>query len=107
MEPLWSPVVAAGGNRSQIARLRKSPNQAKTIAVGCDRLPGIPGTSVRLRSRVFGRFRLLRGFRASGFPRVPALPASLLDGTEGVDGSSLEEGFDRKTLQIGMLCCLP
>jgi hypothetical protein len=39
MEPLWSPVVATGGNRSQIARAGKPPKQAKTVAVGCDRLP--------------------------------------------------------------------
>ena len=33
-----------------------------------------------------------RGFRARGFPAVPAVPASLLDGKEGVDGSSPSEG---------------
>jgi hypothetical protein len=35
----------------------------------------------------------LRGFRAGGFPAVPSPPASLLDGKEGVSGSSPEEGF--------------
>jgi hypothetical protein len=35
----------------------------------------------------------LRGFRARGFPGVPALPSPLLDGKEGVDGSSPSEGF--------------
>jgi hypothetical protein len=39
MEPLWSPVVATGGNRSQIAQAREPPNQAKTVAVDCDQLP--------------------------------------------------------------------
>src|SRR6266545_1714094 len=39
MEPLWSPVVATGGNRSQIARPRKRLNQAKTVAAGRDQLP--------------------------------------------------------------------
>src|SRR6266566_2448803 len=39
MEPLWSPVVATGRNRSQIARAEKPGKQAKTVAVGCDRLP--------------------------------------------------------------------
>src|SRR5205823_8859026 len=34
----------------------------------------------------------LRDFRARGFPAVPAVPASLLDGKEGVDGSSPSEG---------------
>ena len=46
----------------------------------------------------------LRGFRARGFPAVPAVPASSLDGKEGVSGSSPEEGL--KYLQIGMFCCL-
>jgi hypothetical protein len=52
MEPLWSPVVAIGGNRSQIASTRKRPKQAETVAVGCDRLPqaahgkeGVDGSS--------------------------------------------------------------
>jgi hypothetical protein len=39
MEPLWSPVVATGGNRSQIGHVDKPPKQAKTVAVRCDRLP--------------------------------------------------------------------
>ena len=30
---------------------------------------------------------------ARGFPALPAVPASLLDGKEGVSGSSPEEGF--------------
>jgi hypothetical protein len=38
MEPLWSPVVATGGNRSQIASLDKRPKQAKTVAVRCGQL---------------------------------------------------------------------
>jgi SnoaL-like domain len=36
MEPLWSPVVAIGGNRSQIALACNRRNQAKTVAVSCD-----------------------------------------------------------------------
>jgi len=39
MEPLWSPVVATGGNQRQIGRGRKRRKQAKTVAVLCDRLP--------------------------------------------------------------------
>src|SRR5919198_2318428 len=39
MEPLWSPVVATGGNQSQIGLARKPRKQAKTAAVGCHRLP--------------------------------------------------------------------
>jgi hypothetical protein len=46
------PVVATGGNRSQIQQPPKVPKQAKTVAVGCDRLPiaahgkeGVDGSS--------------------------------------------------------------
>src|SRR5919198_4725040 len=52
MEPLWSPVVATGGNRSQITEPQKRQKQAKTVAVGCHRLPrgshgkeGVDGSS--------------------------------------------------------------
>src|SRR5215210_6921161 len=38
MEPLWSPVVATGGNWRQTGRGRNRQKQAKTVAVGCDRL---------------------------------------------------------------------
>ena len=34
-------------------------------------------------------------FRARDFPALPAVPASLLDGKEGVDGSSPSEGFSK------------
>ena len=39
MEPLWSPVVANGGNRSQIEQAQKPRKQPETVAVGCDPLP--------------------------------------------------------------------
>jgi hypothetical protein len=39
MEPLWSPVVATGGNQWQIDRRESRKKQAKTVAVGCDQLP--------------------------------------------------------------------
>src|SRR5438309_10666885 len=39
MEPLWSPVVANRGNQRQIGCARKRRKQAKTVALGCDRLP--------------------------------------------------------------------
>src|SRR5919201_5466604 len=52
MEPLWSPVVATGGNQWQIESPRKRQKQAETVAVGCDRLPigahgkeGVSGSS--------------------------------------------------------------
>jgi hypothetical protein len=52
MEPLWSPAVATGGNRSQIAGRENGLNRPKTVAVGCHRLPprlhgkeGVDGSS--------------------------------------------------------------
>src|SRR5215217_2781323 len=52
MEPLWSPVVATGGNRAQIAPAEERLKQAETVAVGCNRLPegahgkeGVDGSS--------------------------------------------------------------
>jgi hypothetical protein len=38
MEPLWSPVVATGGNHSQISLTQMARKQAKTVAGGCDQL---------------------------------------------------------------------
>jgi hypothetical protein len=38
MEPLWSPVVATGGNRSQIGKHEKPQKQARTVAMGCEGL---------------------------------------------------------------------
>jgi hypothetical protein len=37
MEPLWSPVVATGGNQWQIAKARNPWKQAKSVATGRDR----------------------------------------------------------------------
>src|SRR5437667_11104158 len=55
MEPLWSPVVATGGNQRQIRSARNPPKQAKSVAVGCHRLPekfhGKEGSTVRVRQR--------------------------------------------------------
>jgi hypothetical protein len=39
MEPLWSPVVAKGGNQRQIGGTGKPRKQAKSIATRCHRLP--------------------------------------------------------------------
>jgi hypothetical protein len=39
MEPLWGPVVASGGNPSQIAHPRNPRDHAKAVAVSCDPLP--------------------------------------------------------------------
>src|SRR6476661_9260151 len=52
MEPLWSPVVATGGNQRQIEATRKPRKNAKSVATDCDRLPetfhgkeGVDGSS--------------------------------------------------------------
>jgi hypothetical protein len=52
MEPLWSPVVATGGNQWQIGVTRKPQKQAKSVATSCHRLPetfhgkeGVDGSS--------------------------------------------------------------
>jgi hypothetical protein len=52
MEPLWSPVVATGGNRRQIEESPRAQKQAKTVATGCHPLPekfhgkeGVSGSS--------------------------------------------------------------
>jgi hypothetical protein len=52
MEPLWSPVVATGGNQGQIGWPSKPQKQAKSVAAGCHRLPatfhgkeGVDGSS--------------------------------------------------------------
>src|SRR5437879_1340919 len=66
MEPLWSPVVATGGRRSQIEQARGPPKQAKTVAVGCDQLPfgahgkeGVDGSSPSEGSAKAPQTRLL------------------------------------------------
>ena len=52
MEPLWSPVVATGGNQRQIDRTPKARKQGETVATSCQRLPekfhgkeGVDGSS--------------------------------------------------------------
>jgi hypothetical protein len=37
MEPLWSPVVATGGNQRQIDYVPNPQKQAKSVATGCHR----------------------------------------------------------------------
>jgi hypothetical protein len=71
MEPLWSPVVATGGNQRQIGRARKGRKQAETVAVRCDRLPrgvhGKEGSTVRVR-RSFCAEMHSRELREAGEP---------------------------------------
>ena len=52
MEPLWSPVVATGGNEWQIGSALRRRKDAITVAVGCDQSPetfhgkeGVDGSS--------------------------------------------------------------
>src|SRR5919197_3016956 len=101
MEPLWSPVVANAGNRRQICSARTRLKQAKTIAVGCDRLrpgphgkEGVDGSSPSEGSaknlltaffisdcfadaRMWGRYRALYGaFRSKTPVEGPAFSPS-------------------------------
>jgi hypothetical protein len=66
MEPLGSPVVATGGNRRQNGSAQTWPKQAKTFALGCDRLPiEAHGSTVRIRQRTLQKPRTW-----SFFPRL-------------------------------------
>jgi hypothetical protein len=42
MEHLWSTAGATGGNQSQLEGRQKRLKRAKSVAVGCDRLPPGP-----------------------------------------------------------------
>ena len=48
----------------------------------------------------------LRGFRGRQRPRSPSLPASALNGKEGVDGSSPSEGLEKIPAKRHIYCCL-
>jgi hypothetical protein len=67
MEPLWSPVVATAGNQRQIAERRKPPNEAKSVATGCHRLP----------EKFHGKQGVCRG--------LPPVAGGPLPAKEGVD----------------------
>src|SRR5207237_6397741 len=69
MEPLWSPVVAIGGNHWQNEQAQKAQKQAKTVAAGCHRL-------------LWTRFCVVRFSR---FGR-PSMIREVAYGTEGVSG---------------------
>jgi hypothetical protein len=62
MEPLWSPVVANGGNRRQIEESRKPQKQAKTIATGCH----------QLRAKFHGKEGVDGSSPSEGFSFLPA-----------------------------------
>src|SRR5438094_117252 len=62
MEPLWSPVVATGGNQRQVTRSQEPQKSAKTVAVSCDRLP----------SEVHGKQGVCRGLPPVAEGPLPA-----------------------------------
>jgi hypothetical protein len=62
MEPLWSRAGATGRNRWQIEGSPKRLKQAKTVAVGCDRLP----------ERVHGKEGVDGSSPSEGFAERPA-----------------------------------
>jgi hypothetical protein len=61
MERLWSPAGATSGNQRQSSDAKNARKQAKTVAVGCDRLPpnldGKEGSTVRVRQRALQKSR--------------------------------------------------
>src|SRR5437667_7444569 len=74
MEPLWSPVVATGGNRWRIRSARNPPKQAKSVAVGCHRLP----------EKFHGKQGVCRG--------LPPVAGGPLPAKEGVELTRLVSG---------------
>jgi hypothetical protein len=62
MEPLWSPVVATGGNQWQIRSAPNRRKQAKTVAVGCH----------RLREKFHGKQGVCRGLPPVAGDPLPA-----------------------------------
>src|SRR6266487_3773744 len=76
MEPLWSPVVATGGNRSQIAHARERRKQAEAVATGCHRLPERWSGGGR-------RFESVRGLRE--LPANQVLPLAIAATSLGSD----------------------
>jgi hypothetical protein len=92
MEPLWSPVVATGGNRWQMGPAPKRLKQTKTVAVGCDRLPkgahgkeGVSGSSPEegfekvLHSGLFCRATVCMCFTMIGRGAVSGAPRIFVD----------------------------
>jgi hypothetical protein len=67
MEPLWSPVVATGGNQPQVLRSQKPQKQAKSVATACH----------RLRREVHGKQGVCR--------ELPPVAGGPLPEREGVD----------------------
>jgi hypothetical protein len=85
MEPLWSPVVATGGNQRQIDRHSKPRKQATSVAAGCHRLrrevhgkEGVDGSSPSEGSLQKPRLRR----RQSGTASVPPWTAGSASGVQ-------------------------
>src|SRR5207247_5192662 len=72
MEPLWSSVVATGGNQWQIGRAPKPRKQAKSVAMRCHRLP----------EKFHGKQGVCRG--------LPPVAGGPLPEKEGVDPPPIE-----------------
>ena len=78
MEPLWSPVVATGGNQRQIGPALKPRKQAKSAATGCHRLPE--------------KFHGKQGV-CGGLPPVAGGPLPEKEGVEVLFGSTVRGYF--------------
>jgi hypothetical protein len=88
---LWSPVVAPGGYRSQIALPQNQHKQAKVVAVGCDQLPrrahgkeGVSGSSPeegfekKLRVRRWSSPSIVSSKTPAGNGLAPSIHPSVL-----------------------------
>jgi hypothetical protein len=95
--PTLEPMGRASRSRSHTTR-RTATVQGNTEGTRRRASAGTHGHASSAKSF------FLRGFRARSFPPLPSLPASELNGKEGVSGSSPEEGL--KSLQIASLRCL-
>src|SRR5919201_5504551 len=95
MEPLWSPVVATGGNRTQTRGVRNRANKPKTIAVGCDGKEGVDGSSPSEGFEKFlqiSSFCLLAGRRlrpSASTERPPPLGIAFAEGRKGWSDAAL------------------
>jgi len=78
MEPLWSPVVATGGNQRQIGGLSKRQKQAESVAAGCHQLPE--------------KFHGKQGV-CGGLPPVAGGPLPEKEGVEVLFGSTVRGYF--------------
>ena len=113
MEPLWSPVVATGGKRWQMAQARPGRKQANPlpgVAIDCRREPMVRrGSAVRVRQRAsrvakraVARCACCSGWRESGTARTPRL-ASLTPSLRGKGSRSASVHY-RSGRFVGRQC---